>query len=398
MKILLVHNKYKHSGGEDAMFEAEKGILEGQGHAVRILFFDNKEINSIGKIAKLSYELIYNVRSKKIIDNAIADFKPDVIHIHNLFYVASPSVLFAAHKNGIPVVLTLHNYRLICSGALLMRDSRPCELCVNKIFPMAGVLYGCHQDSKIKTAQLTLTTGIHKLFKTWNNKVAVYVASTEFARQKFINSSLRLRPEQIVVKSNSIEDVGPSDFDVREDYFLFIGRLSKEKGVDVLLKAFEGKKNIIEIIGDGPLKGLVERTSSVSPNIKYLGYIDRQSMISKLKKCRALIVPSVCYESLPTTILEAFSTGTPVIISDIGNLNEIVTDKYNGVHFKTNDPADLYKVVESFRANAALQQHLYANARKTYLEKYTPSINYQRLISIYTTAIGTESGKKYVKK
>jgi glycosyltransferase involved in cell wall biosynthesis len=398
MKILLIHNKYKLSGGEDSMFDAEKNILESYNHSVRTLFFDNKEIDSIKKMVKLSYQLIYNKKSEEIVNHAIEDFRPDIIHVHNLFYMASPSILFAAYKNGIPVVITLHNYRLICSGSLLMRDSQPCELCINKIFPLSGVRYGCHQGSKIKTAQLTLATGIHKLMKTWTNKVSMYIASTEFARYKFINSSLNLLPEKILVKSNSVVDLDISNFEDREDYFLFVGRLSKEKGIEILLKAFEKRNIIIEIVGDGPFRDLTEIISTTNPNIKYWGYIDRPAMISKLKKCKALIVPSVCYESLPTAILEAFSTGTPVIISDIGNLNEIVSDNYNGMHFKNNDSADLYKVVEKFDKNNLQYKELYLNARKTYLEKYTPEMNYRNLIDIYNTAISTISIKKWVKK
>ena len=387
MKILLIHNKYKLAGGEDSIFEAEKNILENHGHSVKALFFDNKEIDSLTKKLKLSYQLIYNRGSEKTVNKVIIAFKPDVIHIHNLFYAASPSILFAAHKNNIPLVLTLHNYRLICSGSLLMRDSKPCELCVSKVFPLDGVKYGCHRSSKIETAQLTLSTGIHKLIKTWNSKVSKYIVLTEFAKKKFINSSLGLLSEKIVVKPNSTDNTESIDLNDRENYFLFIGRLSQEKGIDVLLKAFENKKTIIEIIGDGPLKNLVEKVASENTNITYWGYKDKSAVISKLKKCKALIVPSVCYESLPTAVLEAYSAGTPVIISDIGNLNEIVTDNYNGLHFKTNDPIDLYRTVERFNENISWHAPLYSNARKTYLEKYTPEINYKNLISIYNAAI-----------
>jgi glycosyltransferase involved in cell wall biosynthesis len=387
LKILLIHNKYKHSGGEDSVFENEKALLEKYNHNVKTLFFNNNEIEGIAEKIKLTYKLLYNRTSEKIVDQAITYFKPDVIHVHNLFYIASPSILFSAYKNNIPVVLTLHNYRLICSGSLLMRNSKPCELCINKKFPIDGIKYGCHHNSVIGTAQLTLTTGMHKVLKTWNEKVSMYISQTEFARQKFINSSLNLLPEQIVVKPTSTDNVEPSDFHERENYFLFVGRLSEEKGVEVLLKAFEGKKTTIEIIGDGPLKHMVEKLSATNANIIYSGYRDKSYIISRLRKCKALIVPSICYESIPTTILEAFSTGTPIIISDIGNLNEIVSHKYNGVHFKTNDPTDLNRIVDDFNRNNFQYELLYQNARKTYLEKYTPEINYKNLIDIYNSAI-----------
>ena len=387
MRILFIHNKYKLSGGEDQVLENEKNILESNDHKVKTVFFDNTEIESISDKLKLSYQLLYNKRSEKIVREAILEFMPDIVHIHNLFYLASPSVLYAAHESKIPVVLTLHNYRLICSGALLMRDSKPCELCVGKIFPVAGVRYGCHRGSRLQTAQLTLAVGAHKLLNTWAGKVSRYIALTEFAKEKFIHSSLNLRPEQIVAKPNSVDDVGLSDVSEREDYFLFAGRLSHEKGIEVALKAFENKSAKLEIMGEGPLKDVVEKAAKRNTNIKYLGYGDKSSVIAKLKKCRALIVPSVCYENLPTAVLEAFSSGTPVVISDIGNLNEIVAHEYNGIHFKTNDPADLYEKVRVFPDKDSRYEQLCVNSRQTYLEKYTKQINYKNLIAIYESAI-----------
>jgi glycosyltransferase involved in cell wall biosynthesis len=168
---------------------------------------------------------------------------------------------------------------------------------------------------------------------------------------------------------------------------LFVGRLSEEKGISTLLAAFEGSTYSLEIIGDGPLRYAVELAVSKNENIVYSGYRDKTFIISKLKKCRALIVSSIWYECLPVTILEAFSTGTPVIISNIGNLNEIVTNKYNGLHFKINDPKDLAGVVNEFSANWDIYLPLYQNARTTYEVKYSPAINYENLMSIYSNAI-----------
>jgi glycosyltransferase involved in cell wall biosynthesis len=321
------------------------------------------------------------------VDKSIAEFKPDVVHVHNFFYVASPSVLYAAHRNKVPVVVTLHNYRLICSGALLMRNSLPCELCVDQTFPLAGVRYGCHRNSKVETAHLTMATGLHKVFDTWNRKVALYISLTEFAQNKFVHSSLKLDPERVIVKPNSVGDYGFRDGKGRERFFLYVGRLSSEKGVDVLIRSFKESKRVVEIIGDGPLKQEVENAASEHPNIIYSGYKDRSYISDQLKRCRALIVPSVCYESLPTAVLEAFSAGTPVVISDIGNLNEIVTDNYNGLHFKTNDSADLGRRIEQMDSDPAKYVHLYLNARKTYQEKYTLDVNYEQAIRIYKRAI-----------
>ena len=387
MKILLVHNRYQQYGGEDATFETEKMLLQDNGEEVRTLIFDNNEIKGLKQKIKTGFQMIYNSNSERLMDVTINEFKPDVIHIHNFFYVASPSVFFSAHRHKIPVIVTLQNYRLICSGGFLMRDSQPCELCVEKVFPLSGIRYGCHRNSRMGTAHLTMYTGIHKLWNTWNSKVTRYIAVTEFGRNKYIHSSLKLAPEKIVVKASSVAGADPSDFQARQRNFLFVGRLSKEKGIDVLLRAFAHTDLHLEIIGDGPLRPLVEQYTSEHQNITYSGYRDKAYIISQLRACAAMIFPSVWYECLPVTILEAFSTGTPVIISNVGNLNEIVTDQYNGLHFQANDAQHLQNIVQHFNTNREIYKSLYSNARKTFLEKYTHEVNYSNLMTIYIRAI-----------
>lgn len=394
MKILLVHNRYKQAGGEDVAFETEKNLLKANNHEVMPLVFNNADFEGVFNKIKLGIQLFYNTKSAYTLNKIVDSFKPDIIHVHNFFYNASPSILFAANKKRIPIIVTLHNYRLICSGSLLMRDFKPCELCVGKKFPTAGIKYSCHRNSKLETAHLTLVTGVHKLLDTWNTKVSRYIALTEFAKKKYINSSLNLDPNKVVVKANSVNAVEPSGFHEREKHFLFIGRLSQEKGIETLLAAFSGSQFSLEIIGDGPLRESVKQATSKNQNINYLGHKDNAFIISKLKKCNALIVPSIWYEGLPTTILEAFSTGTPVITSNIGNLNEIVSHGHNGLQFNPNSPEDLVKTIKDFSENRTQYKALYENARKTYIEKYSPEINYTNLVNIYTETIREYSSEK----
>jgi len=387
MKILLIHNRYKQYGGEDATFEAEKTLLERHNNTVRTLIYENDGSDHFIDKLKLGLSLFYNFNSARALGKLIQDFVPDVIHLHNLFYKASPSIIIEAHKRGIPIIVTLQNYRLICAGALLMRDLKPCEVCVRKKFPIAGIRHGCHRGSSIQTANLTLVTGVHKVLSTWNTKVSKYIAVTEFAKSKYVNSSLRLRPDKVIVKPSSVEDVAPSAHSDRENTFLYVGRLSEEKGISTLIAAFAGLGQSLEIIGDGPLRNRVELAVSENENIVYSGYREKSFIVSKLKKCKALIVSSIWYECLPVTILEAFATGTPVIISDIGNLNEIVTHRYNGLHFKVNDPKDLARIVNEFCTNREAYLALYENARTTYELKYSPAINYENLMAIYSNVI-----------
>lgn len=389
LKILLIHNRYSQVGGEDSIFLRECRLLESKGHSVRSLLFDNRKAfeGSFLKKIRIGFGSIFNIESSHLVGKYIEDFQPDVIHVHNMFYVASPSILFAAHKYKVPVVVTLHNYRLICSSALLMRDSKPCEVCISRAFPIAGVQYACHRNSRLETAQLTFTTGLHKTIGTWLNKVNTYIALTDFAKNKFINSSLDLPAEMVVVKANSVDDPGFGSIEEREDHFVFVGRLSKEKGIEVLLDAFDNTTCKIEIIGDGPYDGLVKKVASRNKNIKYWGFRDQQFIRNRLSKAIALIVPSICYEGLPTAVLESFACGTPIIISDIDNLRELVSRNFNGVHFKTGNSTNLSEVVQDFLDNRHRLIELYENSRETYLERYTHEINYRNLVKVYQSAI-----------
>ena len=387
MRILLIHNKYIHKGGEDIAFETELNLLRQNNHTVYPLIFDNAKMNSkIGKI-RLSIGAIYNSNSARRVSEVIKDFTPNVIHVHNHFYVASPSIFYVAKKFKIPILLTLHNYRLICSGALLMRNSQSCELCTKKKFPLYGVKYACHQNSHLTTAQITFVTSLHKLLGTWKNKVNKYLVLTEFAKSKFLNSSLDLKDDQIIVKPNSVDDYGVAASTDRKNVFLYVGRLSNEKGLEILLNATNLRDFKLEIIGDGPLLNKVLDFQKRNKNIKYLGFQNKEFIIDRLKHCLALVFPSISYEGLPLIILEAFSTGTPIISSDIGNINTIVRKGINGLHFESGNAKSLAATIGYFQSNICDLSHLYLNARETFEKNYIHSKNYELLVKAYENVL-----------
>lgn len=388
MKVLQVHNAYTKQGGEDAIVEAEKNLLASYNHQVEQLFFTNEGLTKLQQI-NLLYKSLYNKQAAKILKEKIKIFQPDIIHIHNLFYVASPAILYEAQKCNIPVVLTIHNFRLICSGALLLRNGQVCELCTQKKFPFAGIKHQCFQNSSLKTAQITLITGLHKLLGTWQKKVDAYITLSNFVKNKLLHSSLQLSPEKVLVKPNFVVDKGWRDSRERKDFFLFVGRLSAEKGINVLLEAHKYHQFRLEIIGTGDLKELVQAYAKNNSNIIYHGFREQDFIIEKMKECRALLFPSVWYEGMPVTLLEAFSTGTPVIISDINNLNEMVNNGYDGLHFKTGNSRDLARRIQHFEQNP--KPEFYENARKTYENFYNPEKNYRQLIEIYQKVIDWKS-------
>lgn len=388
MRILFVHNTYQYRGGEDTTLDMESALLKAKGHVVDILGFNNSEIN--GALAKVGAGIrsFYNPRSARLLKEKVNAFKPDIIHIHNLFFTASPSILYAAWQLKVPVVMTVQNYRLICANALLLRDQQVCELCIQKKFPLDGIRYKCYRSSYVESALVTGITSIHKVLSSWNNKVNRYIVPSVFLQNKLHNSSLKLPYEKIAVKPNFIEDVYTGESQ-REDFFLFVGRISPEKGLSSLVKCFaDNPGSKLVIAGDGPDKELLMENIKDLPNINYIGQQPKERIIALMKTCQALLFSSLWYEGLPLTIVEAFATGTPVISSKLGAMAEMITDGYNGFHFTPGDTAGMSDKISQFSALPALQRdQLYKHARQTYVTRYHPDVHYAAILTIYKEAI-----------
>jgi glycosyltransferase involved in cell wall biosynthesis len=370
--------------------------MRSKGHQVMIHFFDNATIATgvAGKL-KAGINAIYNRASAAEIRNVINNFKPDIVHVHNFFFAASPSVLMQVHKLGIPLVVTIQNYRLICANALLLRNNQVCELCIKHDFPWYGVKYNCYHDSAVQSAAVGSMAALHKWLGTWKNTVDLYITPSAFARNKLLESSFKVAPQKIQVKHNFIPDAGTGDINNRKNYFLFVGRLSSEKGVDVLIDAWSRLPNQQLIIaGDGPERERLMAKSSSLNNIQFIGRKKPEEIIELMKSCKALIFPSIWYEGLPLTIIEAFSTGTPVIGSDIGAISEMISHSFNGLLFKLADSMSLATTIEQYNTIMSAGDHsLYSNARTTYLEKYHPDKCYSDIMDLYDRLLKVKNEK-----
>lgn len=269
-----------------------------------------------------------------------------------------------------------------------MRNHLPCELCSKQLLPLAGIRHKCFQNSSSKTALLTAMVAWHKHKKTWANLVDRIIVLTPFAKQKFISSSLGIPESKFLVKANSVDDYEVLAFNKRANYVVFVGRLSPEKGIDVLVEAAKHTAITIKIVGDGPLQDLVMSSSKAYKNIEYIGQQSHNQVIKLIQHSRGLMLPSVCYEGLPNTILEAFSTGTPVLVSDIDNLNQIVSNQQNGFTFNTGNSFDLAKKINQL-IHSNQWKALAAQARQNYETHYTHEMNYQNLIRLYQELIVT---------
>lgn len=389
IKILIVHNKYQQSGGEDQVFNHESGLLKSNGEEVLTYTATNDEIQptlrnklSVGARAVWSYP-----EYKRFMEFLQAN-NPDVVHVHNFFPLISPSIYYACHQLNIPVVQTLHNYRLICPAATFLRNGDICEKCLDGSV-LNSVRYACYRDSALQTIPVAAMIGINKALHTWDSKVNRYIALTEFAKRKFVESGLP--EEKISVKPNFLAiapDKGvPTE---RGNYLLYVGRLSKEKGVEVLLAAWKMLEEVTEakliIIGDGPEKAKLELEYGQRNNVIFAGKLPSPETMEYIGGARFLVAPSICYEGMPLTILEAYSTGTPVIASNIGSLKEMVKDGSTGFLFEKGNSDNLYAVIKKallYKEYGALVR----NANREFKDKYTAVHNYRQLINIYNEAI-----------
>lgn len=379
MKILFVHNAYQNFGGEDAVVSAEIALLRAHGHEVDLYKRHNDELHHLSS-ASAALTTLWSQRSVDDISKVCDAFRPDLIHVHNTFPLVSPSVYWAASRNRVPVVQTLHNFRLLCAQGTFLRNGTICEDCLGKL-PWRGVVRKCYRGSVAQSAVLVGMLGAHRAVGTFRNKVTRYIALSAFSRDRFVQGGLPA--DQFRIKPNFVESGFQPDWRDRHGG-LFVGRLSNEKGIETLLEAVQtGAHSDIEVIGGGPYEAAVAEGFQE----RYLGFLPREDIMTRMRSAAFLIVPSICYEQFPTTILEAFSNGLPVIASRLGALSDIVRDGVTGLLFNPGNPEDLATKIAWANAHPEEMQNMGRAARAEYEAKYTPSINYQMLMEIYEDAI-----------
>jgi glycosyltransferase involved in cell wall biosynthesis len=397
LKIISVHNHYVQPGGEDQVFESEACLLKEYGHEVKQVEEQTTFPDGIVKKLGVAVDCIWSRRWHREFRQMLQAQRPDVVHVHNFFPLISPSIYYACRREGVPVVQTLHNYRLLCSNAEFYRDGKICEECLHHGM-MRGVLYGCYQGSKLGSATLSLMVGVHRSLRTWTGMVNCYVALTEFARKKMIEGGLPA--DRIRVKPNFVlPDPGSKWSRTKEaasqekpgDYALFVGRLVQAKGVLSLLKAWEKMPAQIQlkIAGDGPCREQLESTlkQGMHPSVTYLGRLSRPDTLNTMKGARFLVFPSEWYEGFPVTIAEAFACGIPVIGSRLGSMQEIIDDGRTGLHFEAGNPDDLAAKVQWAWAHPEEMNAMGRAARQEFENKYTAAKNIEMLEEIYDFAM-----------
>ncbi len=385
MRILQLHNLYKIAGGEDVVVRAEKNLLEAHGNSVALLEVDNDAIASKFSQALTAINAIYSPASKQRVLQEINTFRPDIVHVHNFFPLLSPSVYDACEKTGVPVVQTLHNYRLFCANSFFYRDGKVCEDCMGKFFPTPGVVHACYRDSRVGSAVVGTMQTLHRIRGTWRDRVNRYIVLTDFARNKFIEGGLP--PEKISLKPNFLSP-DPGIGLGRGEYALFVGRLSPEKGLDILLKAWEklGQSIPLKIVGEGPLTDMVKHSSVKIPGVEWLGRQPKNRVLDLMKEAKMLMFPSGWYEGFPLVLVEAYAVGLPVIAGNLGSMTALVIPSRTGLHFRPGDTDDLIAQVEWAIAHPEELKNMRQQARGEFESKYTADVNYQQLLKIYQLA------------
>jgi glycosyltransferase involved in cell wall biosynthesis len=389
MKILLVHNAYQQPGGEDIAFGQERQLLERSGHQVLAYCRSNAEIVDLSPLRRLALlkQVVWATDTRREMARLIRREKPDLVHVHNTFLMVSPSVYAACKEECVPVVQTLHNYRLLCPAATFYRDGHVCEECAEHNLGH-GVAYGCYRQSRAQTAAVALMLEVHRLLRTWTKMVDGYVALTEFARRKFVAGGLS--PERVFTKPNFLYPDPGARVDSGQ-YALFVGRLSPEKGLETLLAAWRLLRGRIPlvVVGAGPLGAQLAAQAAQHrlSNLSWRGYLTRAETCRAIEGASFLLHPSGCYENFPMSIVEAFACGVPVICSPQGAMQEIVADGRTGLHFTAGDAQDLARKVEWAWTHPEQMAEMGKEARREYETKYTAEKNYSLLTDIYQRVI-----------
>lgn len=385
MKILQIHNLYQQRGGEDIAAENEAALLVANGHKVARYLVSNDVIRGLRQRALAALSLAWSKRSKVAVAGEIERWQPDIVHVHNTFPLLTASIYDACAEAGVPVVQTLHNFRIACGGALFLRNGKICEKCLHGT-PYWGAWHRCYRGSLAGSLAAAHATAYHRDNNTWNEKIARFIVLTQFARAKFIEAGIA--PQRISVKPNfawgSLDAPPPLDRAARGGA-LFVGRLSTEKGLHILMEAWRNVPYPLVIAGDGPLGPELRRKAPA--HITFTGALAPAEIRRLMASAAFLVMPSICYEGFPMTMVEAYASGLPILGSAIGSVGELIEDGVTGRLVSPGNADALASAARDFAANPRAVERMGQAARARYEAEFAPETNYRALMAIYKGAM-----------
>lgn len=384
----MVHNLYQQGGGEDFVFKAETELLRNAGHDVETLEVSNDSIRGVFAMSGAALSAIYNTSRRAELAERLRMGRFDVLHAHNFFPQLSPSIFDACLDVGVASVLTLHNFRLTCAAGTLFRDGVVCQRCVGRM-PLPAIVHRCYRGSFPGSTSVAAMIAVHKAAGTWRRKVDRFIALSAFATDIFAEAGMP--KDRIRLKPNYVPDRGDAAGSNGRDGFVFVGRLSPEKGCTTLVEAWRKIDQPLTIIGDGPE---LERLRARAPaNVTFAGRLDSSIVHQAMAAARAVIVPSQCFETFGLVAVEGMMVGTPVVASRIGALPEIIDDGVTGLLFEPGDPGDLQRAVLRLAGDDARVELMGGAARRRYEDRYTPARNLGLLEDIYAEAIRSKHAR-----
>lgn len=395
--VLLVHCHYRLPGGEDAVFAAERRLLEAHGHRV-IVYERNNETPGLAAKLLLPFRAVFSLKTCRDLRALLRRERVDIVHVHNTLFAVSPAVFWAARRAGVPAVQTLHNFRLFCPSGVLMRGGQVCEDCpLRRGGLLNAVRHACYRGSRAQSAVCAFVYAFHRLLGTYRH--VSLIALTGFDRDKLLAFNARrpvFDPQRLFLKPNPVaagEALPPlRPLSARKNQVVFAGRLEELKGLRTAVEAWKLLKGdpaapVLLLVGDGPLESWARENAG--PNVRLLGRLPRAELYALLGESRAALAPSLCYESFALVPAEAHAMGTPVLASDLGNVGAMVRPGVDGLRFAPGDAAALAAAV---RALPQLEQSADPAAmRAEALEQYGEEQNYRQLTEIYGRVM-TEHG------
>jgi glycosyltransferase involved in cell wall biosynthesis len=392
MKILLVHNRYRSTApsGENRVVDQESAALTALGHDVRHFERHSDDIENwpAWQKATLPGRVVWNPASRRDLAAALAEDRPDVVHVHNTFPLLSPSVLYACRSAGVPVVITLHNYKLLCASGDFFRDGEVCHDCAGGN-PTAAVVHRCYRGSALATSTTVLNARGHR--RSWRRLVSAYIFISESQRR--LLGAMDFDPERSFVKPNAVPYDGPVG-GPRQRQVTYVGRLDAAKGAPLLMKGWDAYRAVagddalrLVIAGGGPMLDEVTAWAATRPSVELRGLMNKKQVFELIGQSRGVVLPSEWEETFGLVVVEAMAVGVPPLASGHGSFPELITDGVDGALFEPGRPDALAKLLLDVDASPAKYDELGRQARTTYETKHRPEQSIEQLLEIYRYAI-----------